>query len=71
MSERLIRRQTRHAPATFRRSAGAFVGEVLPCAPERVQGSVTDRLVDDDIAIANLHVVQAGGIRADPRLVLN
>jgi hypothetical protein len=36
-----------------------------------MDGTIAHRLVDDDIAIANLHIVQAAGIGTNPRLVLN
>jgi hypothetical protein len=36
-----------------------------------MERSVADRLIDDDIAIADLDVVQARGVCANPGLVLD
>lgn len=54
---------------TFRRRS--LVANRLACAPVRVHGSITHRFIDDDVAIADLDIVETVRVGADPRLELD
>jgi hypothetical protein len=44
---------------------------LLPISSIRVERPITDRFVDDNVAITDLDVVQARGICTNPRLILD
>src|SRR5690348_2916197 len=63
-------RLTRYAPPRPARR-GLTCQRPLARGPIAMHRAVAHRLVDDDVAVANLDVVQAVGVRAYPRLELN
>src|SRR5262249_23020223 len=60
---------TPHSPRPLLLVAGSSAE--LATGAIGVHRAIADRLVDDDIAVANLHVVQTVRIGADPRFVLD